>query len=195
VKYHKILPALLADVFDAIGGIDLAVLDGTYFWHGAGDAPVQTNTLLVSRDAVAVETVGATLAGLIPEKMPVIQEFVKRGLGEGDLDNIEISGAAFESIRKKFLIAGKTQKKLQSQRRGPQTWGGHAHHAFEGLISEGFFKLPKKRTIEEVARALETKGLSTNGKEGKIVNSLNRRVQKGVFRKARGPDGWVYWAE
>ena len=80
VKYHKVLPVLLADVYEAIGGIDLAVLDGTYFWRGAGGSPIRMNTLLVGRDAVAVETVGAALVGLDPQRMPVIHEFAKRGL-------------------------------------------------------------------------------------------------------------------
>jgi uncharacterized protein (DUF362 family) len=195
MKYHKILPTLLADVYEAVGGVDLAVLDGTNFWRGAGGTPVRMNTLLVGRDAVAVETVGATLAGLNPEKMPVIQEFAKRGLGEGDLKNIEIVGASFECLKEKFMSAAMTQKKLHAQRRGPQTWGGHAYHAFESLICEGFFKLPNKRTIKDVAKALEARGLSTKGKEGKITNSLARRVKKGVLRAAKGPDGWLYWTE
>jgi uncharacterized protein (DUF362 family) len=119
VKYHKILPVLLADVYEAVGGVDLAVLDGTYFWHGAGNDPLQTNALIVGRDAVAVETVGATLAGLDPQKMPVIQEFVKRGLGEGNMANIEVVGASFESIRDKIRLAAKTHKK--ARQKGSQT--------------------------------------------------------------------------
>jgi len=194
-KYHKILPMLLADVYEAIGGVDLAVLDGTYFWRGAGDAPVQMNTLLVGRDAVAVETVGAILAGLNPQKMPVIQEFVKRGLGEGDIGNIKVVGASFERLKEKFVSAAMAQKKLLAQRRGPQTWGGHAYHALEGLIREGFFKHPNKRTLEHVVKALEAKGLSTKGKEVNIINSLARRVKRGVLKKSKVSSGWVYWTE
>jgi uncharacterized protein (DUF362 family) len=110
-KYHKILPLLLADIYEAIGGIDLAVLDGTFFWRGAGDLPIQMNTLLVGRDAVAVEAIGAVLAGLKLEKMPVLQEFVKRGLGEGDLKNIEIVGTSFENLKEKFRLAAKQHAK------------------------------------------------------------------------------------
>jgi hypothetical protein len=194
-KYHKILPTLLADVYEIIGGVDLAVLDGTYFWQGAGDAPVQMNTLLVGRNAVAVETVGAALAGLNPQSMPVIQEFVKRGLGEGNLKNIEIVGTSFERLMEKHIAAAMTQKKLHAQRRGPQTWGGHAYHAFESLIREGFFRLPNKRSIEDVAKALEDQGLLTKGKESKIADSLARRVKKRVLKKAKTSEGWVYWAE
>ncbi len=194
-KYHKILPTLLADVYEAIGGVALAVLDGTYFWRGAGGAPIQMNSLLVGRDAVAVETVGATLAGLNPQKMPVIQEFVKRSLGEGNLENIKIMGASLERLKEKFVSAAITQKKLLAQRKGPQTWGGHSYQALEGLIREGFFKHPNKRTLEHVVKALESKGLSTKGKEDKISNALARRVKKGVLKKSKVSHGWVYWTE
>ena len=115
IKYHKVLPMLLAEVYEAIGGVDLAVLDGTYLWHGAGDAPVRMNTVLVGRDAVAVETVGATLAGLDPHKMPVIQEFAKRGLGEACLENIKLVGTSFERLQERFISASKVQKKQRAR--------------------------------------------------------------------------------
>lgn len=114
VKYHQILPTLLADVYEAVGGVDLAILDGTYLWHGAGASPVRMNTVLVGRDAVAVETVGAILAGLDPQKMPVLQEFVRRGLGEGSLEKIEVVGASFDRLQEKFIATGKAQKKRRA---------------------------------------------------------------------------------
>ena len=82
-----------------------------------------------------------------------------------------------------------------TQRKGPQTWGGHAYQVLEGLIREGFFKHPNKRTLEHVVKALESKGLSTKGKEDKITNSLARRVKKGVLKKSKVSNGWVYWTE
>ena len=193
-KFHKneIFCPLLADIYEATGGIDLAVMDGTYFWRGAGDIRVRMNTLLVGRDAVAVETVGATLAGLKPEKMPVIQEFVKRGLGEGDLENIEIVGASFESLKGKFASAAKTLKDRWRARGGaPKIWAS----AIDSLIQEGFFKLPNKRTREDVTKALEARAISTKGNAGIIANTLTRRVKKGVLKAVKGPDGWVYWTE
>ena len=191
-KYHKILPTLLADVYEAIGGIDLAVLDGTCLWRGAGSAPVQMNTLLIGRDAVAVETVGASLAGLNPEKMPILQEFVKRNLGEGSLENIEVVGASFENLRKKFKAATIAQKQT-AKHKGATTWGGKAHNAFKTLIEEGFFKQPNKRTVEDVVDALEARGLPTKGKETKIADILVRRVKKGILKKHKKTDGQAYW--
>lgn len=119
-RFHKKLDSALLDAYEAIGGIDLAVLDGTYFYRGAGAAPhptkdsakyrTETNTLVVGRDAIAVETVGAVLAGLNPEKMTVIQEAVKRGLGEGNLGRIEVVGSPFEDMKEKFSSAAKVLK-------------------------------------------------------------------------------------
>ena len=198
-KFHKleIFCPLLADIFEAIGGIDLALIDGTYFWSGAGDFPVRMNTFMVGRDAVAVETVGTLLAGFDPKKIPVIQEFVKRGLGEGDMENIRILGTSYEALKEEIATAKETQKKMRTQARafGPQTWGGKSYRALESLIQDGFFKLPNKRTRKDVAEALEARGLSTEGKEQKIADSLSRRVKKGVLKSDKTPDGWVYWTE
>ncbi|MDH7564172.1 MAG: DUF362 domain-containing protein [Candidatus Bathyarchaeota archaeon] len=193
IKYHKILPALLADVYEAIGGVDLAVVDGTYFWQGAGKNPVPMNTLVVGKDAVAVETVGAALAGLEPSKMPVLQEFVKRGLGEGALENIEIAGTSFEDLEKKFESAVAAQKRQNRRQSGPVTWGGKANRALESLIQEGFFSEPRGRTLEDVVKLLERRGLPVEGRERKIADALARRVRKGVLKRCKSVDGQIRW--
>ena len=119
-KFHKVLDTLLPDIYEAIGGIDLAVIDGTYLYSGAGAMPhvgaestkyrVKMNTLVVGRDAIAVEAVGADLAGLKPERMPVLQEAMKRGLGQANLEKIEIVGSKYEDVKEKFSLAVKTLK-------------------------------------------------------------------------------------
>ena len=91
-------------------------------------------------------------------------------------------------------IFSRTQRK-GPRARGPQTWGGQMCQALEGLIHEGFFKHPNKRTREHVLKALEAKGLSTKGKEDNITHSLARRVKKGVLKKSKVSNGWVYWTE
>jgi len=108
-KFHKdkVFAPLLADIYEAVGGIDLAVLDGTCIWH-KGESRAKMNILIVGRDAVAVETIGALLAGLKPEKSPVIQEFAKRGLGEADARNIEVLGTDLASLKQKCKSAIKT---------------------------------------------------------------------------------------
>ncbi len=103
VRFHKKLEATLLDAYEAINGIDLAILDGTYTFSGpTKDKGMDTKVLLVGRDAVAVEAVGAVLAGLNPEKMLVIQEAVNRGLGEGDVEKITIMGNSIESLKEKL---------------------------------------------------------------------------------------------
>ena len=191
-KYHKILPMLLADLYEAIGGIDLSVMDGTYLWRGAGDLRVRMNTLLVSRDAVAVETVGAILAGLKPERMPVTQEFVKQDLGEGDLKNIEIVGTPLESLREESKWAIKTLRKKWKERGGASSiWAP----TIDRLIEDGFFQLPNKRTRKDVVKAFEARGISTKGNIGIIATTLTRRVRKGKLKATNESDGWVYWTE
>jgi len=117
-RFHKKLETALLDAYEAIGRIDLAVLDGTYTFHGAEAVAsaqrTRTNILLVGRDAVAVETVGAAIVGLKPEKMPLIQEAMKRGLGEGDIKNIEVLGTPFESLKEKIQQLLKASKKRRS---------------------------------------------------------------------------------
>jgi uncharacterized protein (DUF362 family) len=119
-QYHKKLDTLLPDICEAIGGIDLAVIDGTYLYRGAGANPhatkasskyrVKMSTLVIGRDAIAVETVGATLAGMNPNEMSILKEAIKRHLGEGNIDNIEIVGSSLEKIREKFSSAAKNLK-------------------------------------------------------------------------------------
>lgn len=102
-RFHKKLVSVLLDAYEAIGGIDLAVIDATRTYSGpAAIKSLDTNVIVVGRDAVAVETVGATLVGLKPEKMPVIQEAMNRGLGEGNIEKIEILGSSIESLEERF---------------------------------------------------------------------------------------------
>ncbi len=193
-KFHKneIFCSLLADIYEAIGGVDLSVMDGTYLWRGAGDLRVPMNTLLVGRDAVAVETVGAILAGLKTERMPVTQEFVKRGLGVGDIEDIEILGTPLESVREESKLAAKTLRKRWKERGGaPSIWAP----TIDSLIEDAFFQLPHKRTREDVVKAFEAKGISTKGYTNVIATTLTRRVRKGKLKTAKELTGWVYWTE
>lgn len=191
VQYHTIICPLLADLYEAIGGIDLAVLDATYFFHKTTSLRVRTNTLLVGRDAVAVEAVGATLAGLRPQRMPVLQEFVKRGLGEGDLDRIEIVGVPFDETRDKFTSVARQLTEMAAT--APKPWS--PAKALDKLIRQGFFKLPNRRTREEVERALEEDDARAKGRSKMIYTNLRRRMKMGRLKGAKGPDGWSYWRE
>jgi len=105
LRFHDKLPSALLDMYEAIGGIDLAVLDGTYthLIVKKQKSKLKTNFVLVGRDAVSVDAVGAFIVGLDPLENPVIQGAIERGLGEGDLDRIEILGSPIEGIRQNII--------------------------------------------------------------------------------------------
>ncbi|MFX1487013.1 MAG: DUF362 domain-containing protein [Promethearchaeota archaeon] len=93
-RFHEQLPAALLDMYEAIGGIDLAVLDGTHVFLGRKKkrVTVSPRLLMVGKDAFAVEAVGVHLVGLNPTENPVLQEARNRGLGEINIDKINILG-------------------------------------------------------------------------------------------------------
>ncbi len=104
-RFHKKLPKTLMDIYEAIDGIDLAIMDGTYAFLGFKNKrkKILTNFFLVGKDAISVEAVGAYLMGFDPLKMPLVLEAMERGLGEGDIDKIEIVGSSIENLRQKII--------------------------------------------------------------------------------------------
>jgi len=108
-QFHKKLEPVILDVMEAVDGIDLAVIDGTYAYPGPGAGTkkrIPANVFLVGRDAVAVEAIGAALMGVDPEKMPIIQMAMERGLGQGDVEQIEVVGLDFETMKVKLNQKG-----------------------------------------------------------------------------------------
>ncbi len=83
----------------------------------------------------------------------------------------------------------------QRQGKGPCTWGGQVSQALRALVREGFFKHPNRRSLEDVVKALESKGLLTEDKKDNISNILAGRVKKGVLKRSKDSKGWVYWTE
>ena len=104
-RFHEKLPVALLDIYERIEGIDLAVLDATRTFLGVKRKHriVETNLILIGRDAISVEAVGAYLVGFDPLKMPVLQEAMDRGSGEANIENIEVVGTSIESIREKVI--------------------------------------------------------------------------------------------
>ncbi len=113
VRFHKKLEATLLDLYEAVDGVDLAVLDGTYLCSGVAPSSSSTNAnvVIVGRNAVAVEAVGYVLVGLDPEKVPIINEAMNRGIGEGRIDKIQVLGASIESLKERIAQLLKTSKK------------------------------------------------------------------------------------
>ncbi len=71
---------------------------------GASGKPVRMNLILASDDAVALDSVAITLMGSEPEKVPTIRLAAEQGLGEIELDNIEVLGEKIEDHKRKFKM-------------------------------------------------------------------------------------------
>ncbi|MFW9957767.1 MAG: DUF362 domain-containing protein [Candidatus Odinarchaeota archaeon] len=193
VQYHKseIFFNLLTTLYEAIGGIDLAVLDATYFsqfFKGKG-ARTRTDFLFVGRDAVAVEAVGFHLAGIKPLKTKLIQSFVERGLGIGDLDKIDIIGVPMDELELKF---GEARRSLEVEISSkPDPWS--ASKAVDGLIKGGYFKLPSKRSMSEAITAIKEADPRAKNRDQIIYATVKRRFDKGKLMGERIDSEWIFW--
>jgi uncharacterized protein (DUF362 family) len=179
-KYHKteIFANQLADLAQAAGGIDLAVMDGTNLYYNATEKHIPMDLLIVGRDAVAVETVGAVLAGMKPEKVQPIPEFVRRGLGQGTLDQIEILGLTPVELSE-LKKAHKELKKLVDA--APKPLG--VSKTIDALVEEGW--LDTCRRVPEVVDELKKRGVA-NATPELVETTLKRRTGKSLERSKDG---------
>jgi len=122
-------------------------------------------------------------------------QFLPKMLDAANRFEKQPSDIEMRAMVKEFDIQQIFPQAAKRKGKGPQTWGGQMSQALEGLIREEFFKHPNKRTLEHVVKGLESKGLSTKGNEDKITSALARRVKKGVLKKSKVSNGWVYWSE
>jgi uncharacterized protein (DUF362 family) len=92
-----------------------AVMDGTVCGDGAGPRtmrPVIQNVILASGDSVAVDAVAAKVMGFEPLSIPYIRMAHERGLGVGDLREVEVVGEDISGLnfgfktRRSFVIWG-----------------------------------------------------------------------------------------
>ena len=94
LKIHEILVDLLAIQKETHKGI-FAVMDGCVCGNGAGPRTMEPyigNTILASNDQVAIDAVASKMMGFDPLKIDYIKIAHDRGLGIGDIDQIEIVG-------------------------------------------------------------------------------------------------------
>jgi hypothetical protein len=96
-RFHDNLGTALIDLAEAVGWLDLAVIDGTYIYgkewkKGVPLERERRDLLVVGRDPLAVETVGSLLAGEDSLSIPSIGVAHQRKLGETDINQITILG-------------------------------------------------------------------------------------------------------
>ena len=90
---------------------DLVVMDAILAGEGTGPwgaDPVQTNMILVSRDPVALDAVATTIMGFEPERIRHLAYAAHKGLGQLDLEHIEIVGEELSAVRRDFSPPGRT---------------------------------------------------------------------------------------
>ncbi|MHB8094452.1 MAG: DUF362 domain-containing protein [Candidatus Aminicenantales bacterium] len=94
-KYiHEVLVDLLYMQKELHPGV-FAVMDGTVCGDGAGPRTMTIKTgniILASADSVAIDAVAARIMGFDPMSIPYIRMATERGLGVGDLREIEFAG-------------------------------------------------------------------------------------------------------
>jgi uncharacterized protein (DUF362 family)/NAD-dependent dihydropyrimidine dehydrogenase PreA subunit len=85
----------LVDIFELIKP-ELTIVDAVIALEGDGPGSSGTKTdselILASQDAVAIDSVLAIIMGLFPKDIPTTKEAARRNLGEAEIDNIEIMG-------------------------------------------------------------------------------------------------------
>jgi uncharacterized protein (DUF362 family) len=62
--------------------------------------PIPLNTVLAGTDYMAIDTVALQIANRSPLDIPYLKPAVERGIGESDLDNIQIVGTSLGTITK-----------------------------------------------------------------------------------------------
>lgn len=104
---HEVLVDLLSIQQEIHKGI-FAVMDGCVCGDGAGPRtmePYLGNILLASSDQVAIDAISAHIMGFDPLKIDYIRMAHERGLGVGDVEQIEVVGmdkSEFQSLNFKF---------------------------------------------------------------------------------------------
>ena len=81
---------------------DLTIVDGTIGMEGMGPAsgtPVNANLLMAGKDIVAVDSVASFLMGIDPEEVMTIKRGHQAGLGEMDLEKIEVVGESLDEVK------------------------------------------------------------------------------------------------
>jgi hypothetical protein len=116
---HETLVDLLAIQKEIHPGI-FAVMDGTFAGDGPGPRcmlPTVKNFILASGDMVAIDAIAAKMMGFDPLSIPFIRLAHERGLGCGDVREIEVAGEDISGVNFHFAahddtLASRGQKMI-----------------------------------------------------------------------------------
>jgi len=91
------------------------VLDGYEGMEGNGPSsgtPVDSRVAIASADLIAADRVGVGVMGIDPAWIGYLRYCDQAGLGQYDLDKIEIIGAKIDDVKKKYLLHGDIEQEL-----------------------------------------------------------------------------------
>jgi uncharacterized protein (DUF362 family)/NAD-dependent dihydropyrimidine dehydrogenase PreA subunit len=106
-KYHKWGPSplefgeFLADIHKAIDNMPLHIMDGVISMQGEGPTAGSTypaGKILVGTDPLAIDRVAIEMMGIDADEVDILKASYQRGIGEFDLDKIEVKGD-FEQLK------------------------------------------------------------------------------------------------
>lgn len=95
---------------------DLASIDGYRGMEGDGPIhgdPVEIGVAISSLDPVASDRVGLEMMGIDPEKVGYLHFCGKEGLGEYDLEEIEVLGSDIKNYKKSFKLHSNVERQLK----------------------------------------------------------------------------------
>lgn len=85
--------------------IDLSIVSLSPAMIGTGPSKgvaVRSNKVLASLDPVACDTIGARLLGFRPQAVNYLFRCIKEGIGQGNIENIDLKGAKLIELEKEF---------------------------------------------------------------------------------------------
>jgi len=104
-RIHRNLAQGLADINIVIKPA-LNIIDGIIVSNDVdmtntrGKNPFELNTILASRDSLAIDCIATRIAGLDPFNISYLKQAAERGVGESDYDSIRILGTPLATITK-----------------------------------------------------------------------------------------------
>lgn len=85
--------------------IDLSIVSLSPALIGTGPTkgiPVRSNMVMASLDPVACDTIGARLLGFRPQAVNYLFRCIKEGVGQGNIENIDVKGIKLIDMEKEF---------------------------------------------------------------------------------------------
>lgn len=85
--------------------IDLSIVSLSPALIGTGPTkgiPVRSNMVMASLDPVACDTIGARLLGFRPQAVNYLFRCIKEGVGQGNIENIDVKGMKLIDLEKQF---------------------------------------------------------------------------------------------